>query len=335
MKKILFAVLLALLFFLPTVRADTIEESNVTVRLLADDTAQIALDAQFSKITTSTISFIFYGDVLSVKGSDSLGPIACRAEQKSFGTEISCKPTISNIVGENISIYQVHLDVIKKDLVTLARDDQAIFSFTYPVTSPTKLLNVIAYLPEGTILLDTGDVKPYFPADAVISSTGRQVVLEWTVDKPALGESAVFRAQFESAGNRNQRILLWIAIVLTVLLVLTIIVFIVWRLKRKAKESPLIKTVFSVLRADERKVLDVLVAHGGSCKQREIVKQTDFSKAKVSRILADLEKRGIVEKDRTGRTNKIVLKDPTQQIEKKEEVSAEQKDEEKKPTFGE
>ena len=43
--------------------------------------------------------------------------------------------------------------------------------------------------------------------------------------------------------------------------------------------------------------------------QNELVLSLNFSKAKVSRMLADLEKRGLVVKKQYGLTNKIALAD--------------------------
>ena len=55
--------------------------------------------------------------------------------------------------------------------------------------------------------------------------------------------------------------------------------------------------------------------------QREIVKTTDFSKAKVSRVLRSLESRGIVEVTPKGRTKKVKLSlgGKTKPAEKKDE----------------
>ena len=86
--------------------------------------------------------------------------------------------------------------------------------------------------------------------------------------------------------------------------ILAAILLILWRMGRRQK----VQTVLSVLKKDEKMVLECLIKRKGECKQRQIVRETDFSKAKVSRILMDLEKRGVIKKERRGRTNIVQLK---------------------------
>ncbi len=51
-----------------------------------------------------------------------------------------------------------------------------------------------------------------------------------------------------------------------------------------------------------------IFAGGGVMFQSDLVEQSGFAKAKVSRILDKMEARGIVEKRRRGMTNAVVLK---------------------------
>ena len=62
------------------------------------------------------------------------------------------------------------------------------------------------------------------------------------------------------------------------------------------------------LTGDEKDVYEKVIAVGGVMFQSEIVEQTEFPKAKVSRILDKMEARGLLEKRRRGMTNAIVLK---------------------------
>lgn len=58
---------------------------------------------------------------------------------------------------------------------------------------------------------------------------------------------------------------------------------------------------------DAERVEQLLVEHGGYMKQSRIVEETDWSKAKVSRLLSRMADQGIVRKDKDGRENIIVL----------------------------
>ncbi|ABE52122.1 helix-turn-helix transcriptional regulator [Methanococcoides burtonii] len=67
--------------------------------------------------------------------------------------------------------------------------------------------------------------------------------------------------------------------------------------------------ILKALTGDERKTVEIILNKGGRILQNELVNSLDFSKAKVSRILINLEKRGIVKKSKYGLTNCISLAD--------------------------
>ena len=60
-------------------------------------------------------------------------------------------------------------------------------------------------------------------------------------------------------------------------------------------------------RSKEDEVLEILREHGGRMKQADLVDETDWSKATVSRLLSTLEDDGRVEKIRVGRGNVVQL----------------------------
>lgn|GEM_PF-3520923 len=62
------------------------------------------------------------------------------------------------------------------------------------------------------------------------------------------------------------------------------------------------------LKEDERIVINVLRMKHNSCSQATLRVVTDFSKARLSRILSELEERGIIYKEQQGRKNLITLK---------------------------
>lgn len=63
------------------------------------------------------------------------------------------------------------------------------------------------------------------------------------------------------------------------------------------------------LEGDERKAIELIAAKGGRILQNELVNSLDFSKAKVSRVLMNLERRGIITKKKYGLTNCISISD--------------------------
>jgi len=86
----------------------------------------------------------------------------------------------------------------------------------------------------------------------------------------------------------------------SIILILLIVVIAVIRYRKRREKK------FSVKDADQ--VIEVLRELGGSAFQKQIVEKTGFSKAKVSEILSALEKSGVIEKVKVGRSQLIVMK---------------------------
>ena len=75
------------------------------------------------------------------------------------------------------------------------------------------------------------------------------------------------------------------------------------------KGEPALDAVLRVLNDDERKVIETLVAEGGTMLQKDIRWKTGLSRVKTHRILFRLAKRGIVSAEKYYNTNKIALAD--------------------------
>jgi len=75
------------------------------------------------------------------------------------------------------------------------------------------------------------------------------------------------------------------------------------------KGEPALDAVLRVLNDDEKKVIETLVAEGGTMLQKDIRWKTDLSRVKTHRILFRLAKRGIVSAEKYYNTNKIDLAD--------------------------
>jgi len=88
------------------------------------------------------------------------------------------------------------------------------------------------------------------------------------------------------------------------------------KLKEKPSSMPTIEkgesaleAILRVLSVDERKVVETLVAEGGTMLQKDIRWKTGFSRVKTHRILFRLANRGIVTAEKYYNTNKIALAD--------------------------
>lgn len=75
------------------------------------------------------------------------------------------------------------------------------------------------------------------------------------------------------------------------------------------KGESALNAVLRVLNEDERKVIEILVAEGGTMLQKDIRWKTGLSRVKTHRILFRLAERGIVSAEKYYNTNKITLAD--------------------------
>ncbi len=64
----------------------------------------------------------------------------------------------------------------------------------------------------------------------------------------------------------------------------------------------------SKLNDEEKKIYEIIQSKDGSAFQSDLVRETGFSKVKVTRILDMLESKDVLERKRRGMTNIIVLK---------------------------
>ncbi len=64
----------------------------------------------------------------------------------------------------------------------------------------------------------------------------------------------------------------------------------------------------SKLDEDEKKAYELIKSKGGSMYQTDMIRETGFSKVKVTRIIDRMETKGIMERKRRGMANIIVLK---------------------------
>jgi predicted transcriptional regulator len=82
---------------------------------------------------------------------------------------------------------------------------------------------------------------------------------------------------------------------------------VVLRIRKKKKESTPIAIPDEAIKeaGDVERILAVLEKGGGQVLQSKITEQLKFSKAKTSRILGDMENKGIIERHKSGR-NKVV-----------------------------
>lgn len=78
--------------------------------------------------------------------------------------------------------------------------------------------------------------------------------------------------------------------------------------KLEIGDSGVYDKIISLLKDNEKKTVHLIKEHKGEILQNELVLKLGLSKVKITRILASLERKQIIERHRHGMTNKVRLK---------------------------
>ena len=309
---LVFSCIFAFLLSVDVGFASQVSEHSVGADIDDDGVVHFEVEVTFVELNTERVNYLVFARIADAEARDVLGELECVVEKETYGSQISCVP--NSKMREN---YTVWFSFDAYDLVRMSGGVD-LFSYSYSIKDPTMSYDLRVLLPEGAALLSADDFDPYFPPGAQIGTEmGRKVSLDWNVLGPDLGKTYTFESHFEFVGKLPEPVvpvvddpdydygLLAVVGLLGVAFLFAVLYYFL-RIRRKGDDGG-VKRVFSVLKDDERKVVDFVIEKGKKCKQRDIVRATDFSKAKVSRIMLELEERGILSRERVGRTNRVIL----------------------------
>ena len=151
-------------------------------------------------------------------------------------------------------------------------------------------------LPERAVLSENPANKSYLPNDGFVVTDGKHIMVCWNRRNLKPGDSLHFAVSFAMPGASFN----YLYLVVPIFAVLAFVIF-YYRIKHR-------EALTSILSPDEKKIVDILLSKGGKALQKVLVKETDFSKAKVSRLIKSLKIRGVVDIEPvSGRENRIRL----------------------------
>ncbi|MFB6209203.1 MAG: helix-turn-helix transcriptional regulator [Candidatus Nanohaloarchaea archaeon] len=286
MRKIL-PVFLAILLIYGA--AATSIESEKMVMDLEDSKASVRVE--ISELTSSNFHYITGADVKSVKSSNP--GMSCRVESQSIGDEIICET-------DRKRNFSVELSFKFEDIVD-KNGEKNVFKYTHPIYRPTDRFRLKVILPEGSGLMNDENIsRSISPAKGNIGSTGRRIFVEWD-QKPRIGETLSYEVRYEEFKTRGNGLRILAALLLV--LIIAPLVYLYW--KRLNREE--IEKLYSELSDDQMKIVEMLRENDGEMLQKEVVSESDYSKAKISGLVSDLVEEDIVIKEKDGRSNKLKI----------------------------
>ncbi|MDO8428174.1 MAG: hypothetical protein Q7S92_03095 [Candidatus Diapherotrites archaeon] len=183
---------------------------------------------------------------------------------------------------------------------------------------PAQILNVQIKLTEGQALLNpiSSSDQPVFPLPDSITSDGQNILLQWHRFNLKKNESIVFLVFLKS---KNDSISFLLFIIFSLVIIAGVVGYFFKHKKPKFKlPSFLSQPNLSVQNTDlefeshllekEKAILQALKnAPNFTVKQKQLQAELNFSKAKLSRTLKDLQVRGLIEVVPYGNTNLVKL----------------------------
>lgn len=291
MKKLF--LITAILVLIGTASATTITHQNVTVDL---ENSQINTSMEVKDMTSSvfyyTSSYPVKNDLTAIiDGKEA----SCSTEPLPPGSYITCDTGKEN--------FDIDMSYRTEGLVS-ERSGVNIFRYTQSIQRPTTNYRMRAYLPQGSGLVDKKNVSlPVVrPEKGEVGTDGQRIFVGWT-ESPDLGQlsfQTIYRDVEEKGNSQNMPGLIWIIPILIVSLLVGGIYLAV-----KSRED--IEEAYENLSEDEKEVLDMIRDNDNSMLQKDIVDESDYSKAKISSVISGLEEEGIIKKSKEGRSNKISI----------------------------
>lgn len=298
-------VLIALLLLLPTAFAATeIISANTTIEL----------DANTAHIQSTQY----------IKTGEPIGNLTLILEKEPKGVKILIDKEARNCLIQsefarcgNVSAGEHVISITYTSAYPLARvGENILFKHSNRLTYPTKKQRITLRLPIGTIIpREIGKDESFYisPDTAELYSDGERILLVWDETKQEVDLSVIMR-------DTTPTPTAWITLAgLSTIIAAASIAYILFTRIRKEKivkkttkktdKKEQAKELLPQFIEDERKVVELLQnAPNNEAWQKTILQETKFSKAKVSRIIRNLEERGVVVKTIYGNTNKVTLK---------------------------
>lgn len=208
------------------------------------------------------------------------------------GNVISC-----DFVGMTEEKNKVVLTFDTKDVIKKS-DGKFHFSANYGFL-PTDRTFVIIRLPQSAVLSEDVANNSFFPKDGGILSDGKRIMVFW--EREGVGEENL---QFSVSYVYPSDIPSYLIISLTIIVIVVMVGVVVYA---RRKQHP-VEVISSVLNKDEKVIVDIITRNEGKALQKTLVKESEFSKAKVSRLVKDMRDRGIIRIEAvSGRENRILL----------------------------
>lgn len=254
------------------------------------------------KEPVSRLIYRLDSEIYNLDVSNNFGISDCEIVEKARGSDISC-----GFSGMSENKSQVRLEFDTKGGIRKVGEKYE-FEADYTVSQPIERVFVIIKLPDRSFLGGPVANESYYPREGkTIVTKENKIAIYWEMANLRAGDEMRFTVLYEPSDLRGPIFNLLIT-ALTIAVIVVMIGIAVYMRRGQAKAKP-VRVVTPLLKDDEKKIVGVLNKHGGSALQKVLIRETDFSKAKISRLVKSLKERKVVDIEPvSGRENRIILK---------------------------
>ena len=214
--------------------------------------------------------------VAGLKTGGTFGPAICKFSAEGSGSVIRC--SLSGMTAEKNTLY-LNFDV--KNAVNYSYGRYH-FSEGFSSSIESDKLFSMVKLTESATLAEYPPENSYAPSNGTTITDGKRIMVIWESGGVQAGKESGFSAEYNMPpirGSVTRYILIGAGIVIVVVVVAA---FIYTRRASKVNKG---RVIASVLNADEKRIVDIISASGTGALQKHVVKESGFSKAKVSRLV--------------------------------------------------
>ncbi|MHA1303336.1 MAG: helix-turn-helix transcriptional regulator, partial [Candidatus Heimdallarchaeaceae archaeon] len=193
----------------------------------------------------------------------------------------------------------------------LIEDEINYYTFEYYVSLSydTSVLSVSFKLPENSFI-HQGDISSVYPEDAEQTVAYNRIIISWQLSNLSAYSNPLFFTRFDEPISQEENTFFQktLNIFISGLLIGTFLGISIMSWLARHKEKKARKQMgLSLLDDNQKELIRIIYEHNGKISQREMCDVTGFSKSKISRNLIPLEKRGLIYREKWGRTYVVYL----------------------------
>jgi len=221
-----------------------------------------------------------------------------------FRTPIDQNDTATFSIG-----YELDVELL------LTEGDPNFYSFEFysTISHFTRTYTMSMVLPELSFIHDVEGISPFYPANATQILLKNRIVVSWIFTNISKSNNPFFLLRFDEPIIPETDVpffkktfnIFWIGIIVGIFLGIS---GTSWLIRYREKQA--MKKLGRTLLTDTQKALiRIVYDHKGKISQRELCDITGYSKSKISRNLVPLEMRGLIRREKWGRTYVVYLTD--------------------------